>query len=568
MAAAMTQSIDSCSESEGEDEPQLGRLHQQSRMAKFCQGIRRVKSNGALVTLLLELLTYGAFCSAFKMSTELTGYFKDIQTIQTQLLAGIIGFTVFTAVCPLFGWLADVYLTRYRVIQAGLWLMWIGSIVEAVNLILLSQYSSASAFKELNIVGTIFGFIVVPVGFAAVAVNIMQFGTDQMPEASADETSAFIHWFTWAAFLGFVIASLTQLINYCVKFDGSYASASVQAVVPTAMLSFAICCTFVFRGWLTIEPEHHNPLRTVFGVLKFAALHKSPVRHCAITYCDRKRPSRIDFAKSDYGGPYTSEQVEDVKTFFRIIVVATSTALFSMPILLYLISQTFISFHGDIGRTYNAMKRNIGKSCREEAKWFGYSFATLTVIIIPLYEMVIHPLVRNRVPRTLRRVILSAALTVFMSGSVLIVDSIEHELNPTLYCMFNNSENVLNPYSYKLDIPLNFLVAVQLVLYVTAILEFASAQSPYSMRGLLIGLMYSLAFLTFPIAYGIFVIWDRVWKKLPSHPSCDFYYFLFQFLCAVVGLVAMCLVTRWYKRRVREDPWSHQALVESTCSRS
>ena len=39
----------------------------------------------------------------------------------------------------------------------------------------------------------------------------------------------------------------------------------------------------------------------------------------AFIYCKDELPSRIDFGKSKYGGPFTTEQVEDVKTFLRFI---------------------------------------------------------------------------------------------------------------------------------------------------------------------------------------------------------------------------------------------------------
>ena len=40
------------------------------------------------------------------------------------------------------------------------------------------------------------------------------------------------------------------------------------------------------------------------------------------TYCEDELPSCIDFGKSKYGGTFTFEQVEDVKTFFRLIPIA------------------------------------------------------------------------------------------------------------------------------------------------------------------------------------------------------------------------------------------------------
>ena len=41
-------------------------------------------------------------------------------------------------------------------------------------------------------------------------------------------------------------------------------------------------------------------------------------------YQDRRRPFKIDYAKAIYGGPFSTEQVEDVKTFLRIIFISSS----------------------------------------------------------------------------------------------------------------------------------------------------------------------------------------------------------------------------------------------------
>ena len=39
----------------------------------------------------------------------------------------------------------------------------------------------------------------------------------------------------------------------------------------------------------------------------------------AFTYCEDDLPSRTDFGKTKYGGPFTTEQMEDVKTFLRLL---------------------------------------------------------------------------------------------------------------------------------------------------------------------------------------------------------------------------------------------------------
>ena len=67
------------------------------------------------------------------------------------------------------------------------------------------------------------------------------------------------------------------------------------------------------------EPLTTNPFRLIHNVLKYASKTKHPRLRSAFTYCEDDPPSRIDFGKSKYGGPFTTEQVEDVKTFFRVL---------------------------------------------------------------------------------------------------------------------------------------------------------------------------------------------------------------------------------------------------------
>ena len=78
------------------------------------------------------------------------------------------------------------------------------------------------------------------------------------------------------------------------------------------------------RHWFTFDTGLKNPYKTVFKIINFARKHKHPLRRSAFTYCDNYIPSRLDFAKERYGGPFTTEQVENVKTFLRILIVLFS----------------------------------------------------------------------------------------------------------------------------------------------------------------------------------------------------------------------------------------------------
>ena len=87
------------------------------------------------------------------------------------------------------------------------------------------------------------------------------------------------------------------------------------------------------RHWFYIKPDLRNPYKVVVKVLNFVRKHKHPLCRSAFTYSDADLPSRIDFAKQRFGGPYTTEQVEDVKTFLRILLLLVSVgSVFALEI--------------------------------------------------------------------------------------------------------------------------------------------------------------------------------------------------------------------------------------------
>ena len=52
---------------------------------------------------------------------------------------------------------------------------------------------------------------------------------------------------------------------------------------------------------------------------------KYPERRSAFTYIDEEEPSRLDYGKHKFGGPFTEEEVEDVKTILRLLPLFLSS---------------------------------------------------------------------------------------------------------------------------------------------------------------------------------------------------------------------------------------------------
>lgn len=112
-----------------------------------------------------------------------------------------------------------------------------------------------------------------------------------------------------------------------VLYGDCNASHPVYPAVLALPILFFFCVLLLLlfscwkRRWFYSEPGQNNPYKMVFQVLNFVRKHKYPLQRSAFTYCDDEEPSRIDFAKERYGRPFSTEQVEDVKTLFRILAL-------------------------------------------------------------------------------------------------------------------------------------------------------------------------------------------------------------------------------------------------------
>ena len=119
----------------------------------------------------------------------------------------------------------------------------------------------------------------------------IQFGMDQMVEASSDQISAFVHWYYWSMSFGIGTQTLVALgvliiIGNCIISTDNIESrvtwesyAFLYPLVPVFVIqSVAALVSLIillrFKGHLTIEPVGHNQFTMVYKVLKYAWQHK------------------------------------------------------------------------------------------------------------------------------------------------------------------------------------------------------------------------------------------------------------------------------------------------------
>jgi peptide/histidine transporter 3/4 len=329
----------------------------------------------------------------------------------------------------------------------------------------------------------------------------------------------------------------------------------------------------LFNNVLIKEPVTQNPFKTVYGVIKYAMKHKSPRLRSAFTYAgEEELPSRIDFSKSKYGGPFTTKQVEDVKTLFRVVLIfGLGCAFFGMTTKDHSIPNTL---------------RNtlIGALSHTPEYVFDNFYAITGLLLVPLYEIVVHPLFHSCLPilqshvkvfigftlRIIRYAIILALMTYARQHYAYITPS----SNATLSCILYKSHDGLNYLSETLDyrwiIILEALVAISELLVAIGALEFYCAQVPYSMKGLVAGIMYGLLGFFVMLAQGLllpFTMMSLEWGT--GTLSCGFWYLLTLLIYLLIVMAALVVVMRWYKKRKREDVLpNEQIFVERYYSRN
>ena len=297
---------------------------------KVC-GPRVVKNKGALLILFISAVVDAGQTSALNYALMQLLMTNAYIGKSTSSILYLIFFVTGTAVPQLFypmaGWIADVHFGRYRVIRLSLWCMWLGQCLLSFMLLpyLLMPSESASVYMTNAIETVLFPltFVIMNIGLAGFQANAMQFGIDQMVDSSSDEVSTFVHWYYWSIHIGG--GTLSMILTPALT---GYTLSTVLAGVDALLLGVALLSWYKLKKWLIVEPKGKNPIKTMYDIILFAHRHKTPLYRSALTYWDDRPPTRLDLGKSKYGGPFTTEEVEDVKTFFAITVVLASLGLY------------------------------------------------------------------------------------------------------------------------------------------------------------------------------------------------------------------------------------------------
>ena len=276
-----------------------------------------------------------------------------------------------------------------------------------------------------------------------------------------------------------------------------------------------------------------------------------------------------------------------MKTLLRILIFLVAMGplfILQLPASRYIFP--LFSFHAGTAQSRhftigNCSAHELGTRIVET----GGLTALFTNILFPFYIWIIFSILRRNQPKLFTRLGTGVVLSLLGVISMLIIDMVGHSLigngveqsyKTVTQCMFKIYKynytleyNPLNMHWSVLIIPSLFL-GIGPLLITTTTLEFISAQSPQSMKGLLVGVFFAIQgiFQLIGITAILPISLTQPWPlTLPSIISCCSVYLGFILLTGLLGFVLFIFAATKYKYRERDDILFCQRDVEEVYTR-
>ena len=503
----------------------------------------------------------------------LTGVILPSTDIPSGIVVYYASFALVYIFYPLSGYFADVYCGRFRIIAGSLALLLFTLIFCVIFCALYLLFNLTHFGIFLGSAGLVCALVAV-IGIAGFGANFIQFGLDQLLEAPSHHQALFVHWAKWCYDLVSVLI-LFMFVYIDVCYDTTLvvlltSASSLVLMFELVLLALLLIIGCWKRHWFYSEPAgHHNPCKMIIKVLNFATKHSYALQRSAFTYCDDERPSRLDFAKERFGGPFTTEQVEDIKTFFRIVLV------------LLAIGPIFILDTSTSAFLFTFMGVHLGPIDPPVCEWSWMIVNTgllryiVSTLFLPIYSWMNFILCYKRVPKIFWR--LGFGILIYFIGglSIFFADTIGHiqyQRNDTqCIVLYLSGVSYVDISSLGMHwatlIPSTVLIGIGPPLVTVTIFEFISAQSPHTMKGLLLGTYFAITgvyqFIS-SVALVPFIShkFQTNGHQLP-HTGCLFGYFLYICIIAFIGLVMFTVAAKCYRYREREDrPYDQRFVID------
>uniref|UniRef100_A0A1X7U4K9 Major facilitator superfamily associated domain-containing protein n=1 Tax=Amphimedon queenslandica TaxID=400682 RepID=A0A1X7U4K9_AMPQE len=422
------------------------------------------------------------------------------------------------------GYLGDFLISRYKLVLVGSYITFILLIPLIIIFMLLPSYNYLlSILCALSLVT-----------FAVVRVNLLPFNIDQLIGSSSSELTAVLHWHNIGPIV--VIVTVTLWSNITTLHLLLAAIVCVSAVLVSHSL---------FNGYLDTTPVNTvNPVKLIVRVLCYTRKHKYPENRSALTYWEEEAPSRLDLGKDKYGGPFTEEEVEDVKTLFRLIPLVVVCAVAS-----------------GLCKEYTEGLASQVYGCNDPEN-IDFSFSIAYVSIIFFHQFLVYPCFHKYIPSMLKRIgmglVLIVLLNILYTGLAFIGN---YHFGQTFRCFTLYDDKNLSITTHEWII-INITDASLWYMYNVVLVEFILAQCPKSMRGTMIGLLLFFWGLRIFVDFALFLPFLHFLHPKESLGR-GFYFLLAKTIMSLIILLIYIFLAKRYKLRVREVEINIHQIAEN-----
>ena len=534
----------------------------------------------------LILLWNFAVLLAYKMFYDINTYFQISYTALLSLQMPTI-ITFIAVLSPVAGLLTDVKFSRFKTVLCSSYAIFshiFGFILLMIIIMVIGYYRNNNQRRIIDVIIFCVFMLMVTV-YVVFIINGIQFGMDQLHDSPTEDSILFVHWYVW---IYYTCSLFTEMAGNFLFYDNFYVDyfdiirisgitiACLWLISSAILLIISRCVLHYRKVWFFLEPAGVNPYKLVYRVVKFAYRHKVPLRRSAFTYCDEESPTRLDIGKHKFGGPFTTKQVEDVKAFWGILkILITIGPAFLLQTVMQTLLPAFAKHSNTFVNTTVHREVHLEGMTRHILISNGLLSPLLVVICIPLYLCWIRPHITYYIPGMLKRIQIALVVMVLSLICTFVMDVVVH-VNNTEYanCMFKlefikthiSSDVPKFPSSPPLYQNAYFfttqhvLTALADMLFDIAILEFICSQSPYSMKGLLLGIFFLTKNLFQGIAVVSIIPFGTVWKI--ESLSCGSGFYAMYILIGLLEFVLFSCVSKRYKYRNVNEPSNEYRYAE------
>ena len=454
------------------------------------------------------------------------------------------GFLIFLLSGLFSAWLVGWKYRLVDIVFTGMIITGVAFLVGAIPNMISSGTNKCNTLETVIIM--IVYYIILNLGIAPVFTNLFQLAIEQIPDASSSQLSSLTSWYIFSSVCGYWFHIVINAILQCYLTSNSESALkylSYFTLVNGIIVAFILSTFALIKHKLVDNSPTSNTVSLIYQVLKYALKHRRPVQRSAMTYWEEEIPRGVDLGKRKYGGPFTSEQVEDVKTFFRLSFLYLIAFFYLITFSLSDFSMYFVD--KDIATNYYSLLfvEIFYNFCTKSTMYKLFeNYYVWILIFVVVYEVIMKPLLGYKITDVRWRLKLGIVLSFLVFIIITIIIGI----------IRYSSLNHVNSFwlEFGLSVPVGF---VRAIIFITGS-EFVIAQTPYAMRNFFINVGYSIGLLIIKLSGYGFVLFNFVCKG----KYCPMIYCLISLSLNFVAMLLLWKAIARYHMRSRGQEDEHQ----------